>query len=178
MKNQRLISILIFLVIILLSKQFVLPQWQELTATSDKRDAAQKELSYYREIEAKLSTKKLNTPEVMEKIGKLNLILPKSFNEDLYIEEISYLASANGLILENIDVDLDQDINFKETRRVIINLLLTGSYDDFNRFLVSVKDNLTLFEVSELSITQGGTKEAVRGNNFEFKLKILTHISI
>ncbi|MEO0084179.1 MAG: hypothetical protein ABIJ94_00415 [candidate division WOR-3 bacterium] len=180
MKHQGLLSALILLIVVLLFKQFLLPQWQDFVAARVKFNEVLKELEIHQKIQDVSLTKKLDTPEVTSKIEKLNLILPKVFNQDLYIETISNIASINSLLLENIEVQLDSASppGNIEMRRAFINLTLSGSYNNFNKFLVSIKDNLTIFEVTEFSVNRLSGESALGQDNFRFSLKILTYISL
>lgn len=176
MKNQKLLAVLFFLLTALVAKQFLFPEFDNYKTLQSQLPDAKAEYDNYQEIKKALLSKEIINNSTLAKLEKLNLILPKSFNEDFYIEVISFIVNNNGLILESIDVDQDQSSGDGSLKDVSIVLHLAGDYKDFAGFLKSLQNNITPLEVSEFSINSSGSQDL--SNSWRYNVKILTRIAL
>lgn len=116
-------------------------------------------------------------------IDKLDKIIPETFNSVLFANDISAMASRNGLIIKDFKIDPSRT----EDRTLMINQIknnpygttvatirLNGQYSQFVNFLNDLESNLRLVDVTKLSIkTIGGQKST--DNSLEYTLEINTY---
>lgn len=120
-------------------------------------------------------------------VNKLNKIIPDKFDEVLFLNDMSNLASQNGITVRQFKVDTgstdSQNGGGSDTanhlyRTITIDVRLTGQYGQFMKFLKDIENSLQLVDVMNLSIngsTGGVILQKPSDNNLQYTLVINTY---
>ncbi len=116
-------------------------------------------------------------------IEKLNKIIPATFNSESFANDVNVLATKYNLILRDFRVS-EPKVEVRDSSAVstgtgiyktsLINMKVTGSYEQFIRFLSDVEQNLHLTDVTGL-IIQANMGQKGTNASMDYSLELRTY---
>lgn len=178
--NKPISSIITFVIILMMVFLFLIPTYQKMNDLQNSLVQKQAEYDgkfvYYTKIASIL--KEIDSrKDAMEKIDSA---LPS----DSYFSPLVYFfhkeAVLTGLTATSVRLSQITPPNKKtKIRNIVFNLQLSGTYENFKKFLASLDTSARLFEVNSVSFStpttplQGRLPQASRTYNFD--VEIQTH---
>lgn len=146
-KKRLFFSIIILAAIGLVIVFLILPQVSRVKNVRSEIDNLKAELSRKTELSEKIDEMILKYNELVAKIQKIDLTIPKGPQKPELIVQIESLAKENGLILESIvfrEPTQKEAVGYKILN---ISLTLSGNYLAFKNFLTALEQNIRLMDV-------------------------------
>ena len=92
--------------------------------------------------------------QVEEQAEKVFLALPKKKDTPNLLVQFDSLAMTNSMILESIDFSDLQDFEYEQSDdpfpNILVDLRVSGTYNDFQRYLLAVESNIRSMDVTSI----------------------------
>lgn len=163
---RTLTPVLSIIIALLLFIFFTQPQYGDITVLQQSIDeyhlAGQKYDTFLNTLNTKLDEKKNQSIVANE---RLDVLVPNSIDDTRLLVDLEKVAKNNNMLFGNIetktgDYEVDSATNeevgngLKELYAEDISFEVIGTYDQFKSFLSTIENSLTLFEVTEMSVTE------------------------
>ncbi|HEU4677309.1 MAG TPA: hypothetical protein VFS75_01160 [Candidatus Paceibacterota bacterium] len=176
--------ILSILIAVLLFVFFTQPQYLKAKDLMNQIDEYHQATKTYADftgaLENKLAKKSDRSPYEMERLDQL---VPEEIDDTQDLVDLEALAQKNNLLFQVTEVD-DKQLSFvdrsgggassaatsrDELTTVDISFAVVGTYDQFKSFLKDLEKSLTIYEVTQLSLT------VAEGPFQQFKMTVRTY---
>lgn len=153
-KKNLIVSVGIILAIILVIVFLIFPQISRVKNLSLKIKEIKTNLSQKNDLLNKIDEKIAEYNKLTQKIQKINLAFPSQKQKAELIVQLESLTKETGLALKSINFNESKKGEEKGAYRVLnISLSLSGTYQAFKNFLVSLEKNIRLMDVQSVSFS-------------------------
>ncbi len=162
---------------------YISPMISDISIERAKKAEYTRVLSSTKELKDKRDSLTASYNEIsQENLALLNKIIPTDFDSAVFANDVSSIASRNGITVMDLKVDvartrernLADDGTASNYRIVTTNMRVSGPYDRFVSFLKDLESSLQLIDVVNLNITST-TGQRPTDLKFEYKLEINTY---
>ncbi len=171
MKNQGLISFLVYLIVIGIIWFAILPQGKEIASLSSSRgDLAQATASANLLNTTVTKLYKAYPAEFVKASDYLNATPPleKLTQADIFAE-LQSMASLASVVVESVDVDTSYNAHRQDSQKATTGLIqvpvkisVSGNYLGLKQFLEMMESNLPLFDGHDVSLTGSASDQSYK----------------
>ncbi len=196
MTNKLILPIIIFVVTLAGIFFWLVPLYQNWSLEKDELALIEEQIEQLKQATAKVGS--FNVDQHFQELTKLNQAMPVGIGDQDLLVTLEGLALNNGLLLNSVNVnevkDAKQELlslqgangapagaalgagTNKRYKKITVSLDLLGDYTSFKGFLKGCEQNVRVFNLKEVKITNGDSSgSAPSGNTFKFLVDIETY---
>ena len=116
-----------------------------------------------------------------EDMAKLDKIIPTKLNNVILVADLNTITARSGMVVKNVKLtevvsdNPDQVVAESQTKPykvVSAEFTVSGTYDQFIRFLKDLETSIRLFDVRSVDIKSGQKSDKGQNSTLEYTLKI------
>ena len=129
---------------------FGLPKYREFSVTLSEVKEKKMELENKEKYFSELKILSASLKELGPELAKVDSALPSEPSIPDLLNFLQKESSQNGLLLEKFDIGRISPEEKSDIKKISLNLSLTGSYQSFKNFLLSLQGNSRLIETESI----------------------------
>lgn len=171
--KKNTIAPLIFALGLFLFFALVLPTYDAIKDAQSAIEVRKTHLAERQALIAKVTTLNEAYQKNSANIGKIDDFIPAQFEQDQIVSSLHDISNQAGVRLTELSIAEPQNAAGGLYRTSVINVNVGGQYNQFTDFLTLLEQNLRLYDVSEIAITES---TGVGSSGLQFQIKILVNI--
>ncbi|GAI43036.1 unnamed protein product [marine sediment metagenome] len=175
MNKKNIISLINLAIGLALVFIFIIPFWSSVRAWQVEIDQKKQEIV---RIEELLDEVQKFNEEYQEAVGESKenfLTLPKEEDTPFLLVQFETAAINNGLLLESINLGQiieEPEENQLPFRVLPVEIIVSGSYDDFKRYLIALENSIYSMNISSIELINSRGRVASSFDIFRYNLGI------
>ena len=177
--NKPISAVVIFIITLVLTFLFVVPEYQKLKGLQNDVTKKQVEYNnifiYYTEVSDTIK----NIESKKDALPKIDNALPPNFSYAPLIYFFQKKVSEIGLVLGSISfLQVPLTTSDQAIKSIVFSIDVVGSYDGFKNFLSSLDKSARLFQINSISFAPTGSAKNISNQQnptYDFKLELQTN---
>lgn len=156
------ISGVLLIISLALSIFYTRPLFADISTLGEEKAALNQSLEDSKDLSLKMAEKEgIYNSLDMDKVDKLNILLPDSINNIKLIKDIDDIALTHNMKMRNIDIKAEKSGEYNEESAgrnygvATLRFTVSSTYEAFKTFMTDLENSLRLVDMTSLTFNSG-----------------------